>query len=120
MRLWAKTKEFCEGKFLVVRRDGSIPHWPHFVIGARDPAAPVALRAYASACSALCLDPEYVRSINELADDFEQYRQEHGDGDADAAPHRKDNPLVIQAMRRQAVLIDVVPDKENMRKTKVG
>ena len=40
MKILAKTEEFSEGKFLVVRRDGSIPHWPHFVLGARDPAAP--------------------------------------------------------------------------------
>jgi len=53
MKLWAKTTEFSEGKFLVVRRDGSIPAWPHFVIGARDPAAPVALRAYADAAERL-------------------------------------------------------------------
>ena len=29
-----KTKE---GKFLVTRRDGTIPKWPHFVLGGRDP-----------------------------------------------------------------------------------
>jgi hypothetical protein len=28
MKIWAKTSEFSEGKFLVVRRDGSIPCWP--------------------------------------------------------------------------------------------
>jgi hypothetical protein len=39
MKIWAKTDEFHEGKFLVVRRDGSVPHWPHFVLGARDPVA---------------------------------------------------------------------------------
>ena len=46
MKIWDKTEEFKEGKFLVVRRDGSVPHWPHFVLGARDPGAPTALRAY--------------------------------------------------------------------------
>ena len=34
-------------KYLVVRRDGSIPKWPAFVLGARDPCALFALRAYA-------------------------------------------------------------------------
>ena len=34
MKILAKWKEFSEGKFLVVRRDGSIPWWPHFVLGA--------------------------------------------------------------------------------------
>lgn len=99
MKIWAKTAEFSEGKFLVVRRDGSIPAWPHFVLGARDPAAPAALRAYADAAEKLGFNVEYVASIRELADDFEKYRAREGNGDADAAPHRKDDPEVIAVMR---------------------
>ena len=72
MKIWAKTTEFSEGKFLVVRRDGSIPHWPHFVLGARDPGTPIALRAYADDAATRGLDPEYVASIRELANDFEK------------------------------------------------
>lgn len=116
MKIWAKTKEFSEGKFLVVRRDGSIPHWPHFVLGGRDPAAPVALRAYAAACSANGLDPEYVRSLHELADDFEAYNSREGNGDPDAAPHRKDDPYVIDAMRGNQATIIVTPDRKNVPK----
>ena len=116
MKIFQKTKEFAEGKFLVVRRDGTIPHWPYLVLGARDPAAPVALRAYASACSALCLDPEYVRSINELAEDFERYRIEQGDGDPDAPPHRRDRLSIIDAMRGIPTVIAVTPDKGNIKK----
>ena len=116
MKVWAKTEEFSEGKFLVVRRDGSIPHWPHFVIGARDPAAPVALRAYAAACSAMCLDQEYVRSILDLAEDFERYRLAQGDGDPDAPPHRVDDPSVIDAMRGHQATIIVTPDRKNVAK----
>lgn len=102
MKIWAKTKGFFEGKFLVVRRDGSVPHWPHFVLGARDPYAPAALRAYADAVEAGgMLDPEYVASIRELADDFGVYRAEHGNGDPDAPPHRVDDPAVLKAMRRE-------------------
>ena len=112
MKIWTKTKEFFEGKFLVVRRDGSIPHWPHFVLGARDPAAPDALRAYADACSALGLDPEYIASIRELANDFDAYRTSKGNGDPDAGPHRKDNPAVIAAMRGLDANISVTPDEE--------
>lgn len=45
MRIWTKTdgqyKE--DGKFLVVRRDGTVFKGPHFVLGPRDPAAPAAL-----------------------------------------------------------------------------
>jgi hypothetical protein len=118
MKLWAKTDEYSEGKFLVVRRDGSVPHWPHFVIGARDPAAPVALRAYAAACSAMCLDTEFVGSIDELAEDFERYRAEQGDGDADAPPHRTDDPDVIAAMRGDDVTISVRRDRKNVVKDK--
>ena len=116
MKIWAKTEEFKEGKFLVVRRDGSIPHWPHFVLGARDPAAPEALRAYADICERLGVDAEYVASIKELADDFYNYRMQQGDGDPEAPPHRKDNTQVIAAMRGSAAKIVVVPDKTNTQK----
>ena len=116
MKIWAKTEEFKEGKFLVVRRDGSAPHWPHFVLGARDPAAPVALRAYAEACYGLGLDQAYVDSLYDLARDFEAYRTEQGNGDPDAPPHRIDNPFVILAMRGQPTAIDVTPDKGNVKK----
>lgn len=107
MRIWAKTKEFNEGKFLVVRRDGTVPDWPHFVLGARDPAAPAALRAYADAASKAGLDAEYVSSIFDLADDFDRYRAAAGEGDADAAPHRTDDPAVITAMREHEGTITV-------------
>ena len=99
MKIWAKTREFSEGKFLVVRRDGTIPPWPHFVLGARDPAAPATLRAYADEAERLGFEPEYVASIRELASDFEQYREEYGPGDPEAPPHRKDHPDIIDAMR---------------------
>jgi hypothetical protein len=116
MKIWAKTKEYAEGKFLVVRRDGSIPHWPHFVIGARDPAAVAGLRAYADEAERLGYEEEYVASIRELALDFERYRSQHGNGDPEAAPHRVDDPNVIQAMRRQFSVISVTPDRQNMAK----
>jgi hypothetical protein len=116
MKIWAKTEEFSEGKFLVVRRDGSVPHWPHFVIGARDPAAPEALRAYADIAERLGFDPEYVASIRELADDFLAYRAEQGDGDPEAAPHRVDDPNVIEAMRGHEATITVVRDTRNVAK----
>jgi hypothetical protein len=116
MKIWAKTKEFSEGKFLVVRRDGSVPHWPHFVLGARDPATPAALRAYADTCASMGYDPAYVDSLRELADDFRSYRAREGDGDADAAPHRKDDPSVIAAMRGFDSVISVRVDMANVKK----
>ena len=107
MKVWAKTKEFSEGKFLVVRRDGSIPAWPHFVLGARDPATPFALQAYADKCSELGLDADYVASIRELAGDFARYREREGPGDPEAPPHRKDDPHVIRAMTGSDSVITV-------------
>lgn len=101
MRLWAKDKtgQVPEGKFLVVRRDGTVPAWPHFVLGARDPAAPAALRAYAEVGEKYGMDPAFIADIRELADDFIAYREQNGDGDPDARPHRIDAPSVIAAMR---------------------
>lgn len=101
MRLWKNTDQYAEGKFLVVRRDGTVPAWPHFVLGARDPAAPAALRAYADAAMANGADPSFTADVRALADEFEAYRAQEGDGDPDAAPHRTDDPAVIAAMRGQ-------------------
>lgn len=104
VKIWAKTKEFCEGKFLVVRRDGTIPDWPHFVLGARDPAAPAALRAYAIAAETAGMDPDFCSSVALLAEDFEAYRKQAGDGDPDAPPHRSDNEHVLRLMRHEGDL----------------
>ncbi len=116
MKIWAKTKEFSEGKFLVVRRDGSVPHWPHFVLGARDKAVPAALRAYANECERLGYEAEYVSSIRELITDFDDYRLEQGNGDPEAPPHRKDDPEVIRAMRGEPAVISVMRDRRNVKK----
>ena len=107
MKLWVKTKEFSEGKFLVIRRDGTIPLWPNFVIGARDPAAVAALQAYAIKAEQLGYDPEYVASVRELVSDFEAYRAAEGDGDPESPPHRTDDPNVIDAMSGRKQMVDV-------------
>ena len=104
MKIWAKTEEFSEGKYLVVRRDGTVPSWPHFVLGGDDPNAPAALRAYARSAQANGCDPEYVASIRELADDWE--KRAPGKSDPDAPPHRTDNPDVIRMMRGEFDLKD--------------
>lgn len=124
MKIWSKTQEFSEGKFLVVRRDGTMPAWPHFVLGARDPAAPAALRAYADEAergmrhqgSSERFSEDYIASIRELADDFERYRHAAGLGDPAAPPHRKDSPSVISAMRGEHAVIAVRPST-NKRKS---
>lgn len=119
MKIWAKTKEFSEGKFLVVRRDGTVPHWPHFVLGARDPAATAGLLAYAEKARELGYDPEYCDSVVELATkDFPEYLEKEGTGDPTEPPHRRDSAYVIIAMRGFPTMISVRPDTGNLPKVK--
>lgn len=107
MKVWALTEEFKDGKYLVVRRDGTIPSWPHFVLSARDPAAPEALRSYANRCASLKLDRDYRDSLWDLARLFEDYGREHSAGDPDAPPHRTDNAFVIAMMRHETDLTGI-------------
>lgn len=81
------------------RRDGSVVEWPSFVIGAKDPAAPAALRAYAKEAERLGFYAGYVADIYALANQFETYRIVHGTGDPDRGRHRKDDPATIEEMR---------------------
>lgn len=93
----SKTKE---GKYLVMRRDGTVPEWPSFVLGARDPHAEFALRAYAlSIADDPDCHPDLPASINRLADEFREYRKKHGKGDPTRGLHREDNPLVLLLMQ---------------------
>lgn len=101
--IWVNRPDTPEGKYLVVRRDGTIPDWGHFVLSYDDPAAPVALNAYAHACEQLDMDPEYVKSLRDLAEELST-RPRSDKSDPDAAPHRKDNPAVVRLMRREADL----------------
>ena len=100
--LWYKNPETRGGKFLVLRRDGSVPEWPYLVIGARDPAGPAALRAYADEADKLGFDPQMVADVRDLASVFEDYRRHFGAGDPDAPRHRVDDPDVIEKMRNGA------------------
>lgn len=97
--LWRNDPETPEGKYLVKRRDGSVVDWPNFVIGAKDPAAPACLRAYADEAARQGFNDKYVNDVRELANQFEKYRIFHGAGDPDAGRHRKDNPETIAEMR---------------------
>lgn len=108
MKLWVKAG--IGAKFLVVRRDGTIPKWPWFVLGARDPAAPAGLRAYAMAARKLGMDLEYCDSVVELARDYEMYNAMNGNGDPDAPPHRHDDYSVAQAMAGHNLPIFVTHD----------
>lgn len=99
-RLWRNNPSTPEGKYLVTRRDGTIPQWPYLVIGAGDPAAPAALLAYADAAAEFGMDPEYANDIRDLAEVFRKWRDENGAGDPDAPRHRIDDPATIEKMRQ--------------------
>jgi hypothetical protein len=117
MKIWAKTTKFFEGKFLVVRRDGTVPHWPHFVLGARDPAATAGLLAYAEKARDLGFDPAYCDSVVELATkDFPAYLEKEGAGDPESPPHRIDHPDVIALMRGYQKTVCLRPDVKNTPK----
>jgi hypothetical protein len=98
--LWRDDPATPEGKFLLKRRDGSIPEWPYFALGARDPAAPAALRAYASAALQCGMAAGYATAVYRLADEFDTYRRAHGNGDPDRGRHRRDDPATITEMRK--------------------
>jgi hypothetical protein len=113
MKIWAKTEEFSEGKYLVVRRDGTTPDWPHFVIGGDDPCAAAALRAYSNEAHRRGLEADYVHSIDDLASDFE--RRTGGKADPDKGPHRTDLLLAIAMMRRQTDVAAVSAELDTLR-----
>lgn len=97
--LWRNQAGTREGKYLVQRRDGTVPEWSWFVLGARDPAAAIALRAYAAAAEQLGYDPEFVKDIDELAAQFVSELAALGEGDPYATPHRKDDPAIVELMK---------------------
>jgi hypothetical protein len=111
------TTLFCEnpatpeGKYLVKRRDGSVPEWPHFVCAAPDPVAVVVLRAYAAEVRRLLAEEpekalklgftwEFADSVDRRARQFDKYREEHGESDPGMGQHRKDDPVTIAEMRK--------------------
>ena len=98
--LWRDDPKTPEGKYLVKRRDGTVVEWPHFTMGARDPAAPDGLRGYAAKARKLGMTEGYCQSIERLADEWDTYREEHGAGDPDRGRHREDDPRTIQEMRQ--------------------
>lgn len=95
--IWMNEKATRKGKFpIVLRRDGTVVDWPHFVLGFRDPCTPAALRAYAIDAEHRGLDARYVEDVLILASEAQRWREAHGDGDPDAPRHRTDDPGVIE------------------------
>lgn len=88
-------------KYLVMRRDGTVPDWPYLVMSAADPAVPAALQAYAEKAISLGMEEDYVADILALAQSFEDWRAvpDHRMGDPDAPAHRKDNPMVTSKIK---------------------
>ena len=90
-----------EGKYLIKRRDGTVVEWPSFVLGARDPHASFALRAYAfHTVNDPNIDPESTKRLFKLADEFDAYRAANGDGDPGKGKHRVDDPATVAEMRK--------------------
>lgn len=110
-KIWEKTEGGLP-KYLVVRRDGTVPAWPWFVLGARDPAAPRALIAYAAEVERLGMDPEYAKSVCELAEDFSKYCASKNVvyGNPSAGPDRRESPQVVQALEGNVTVMNVLPD----------
>jgi hypothetical protein len=98
--LWRYDPATPEGKYLVKRRDGSIVEWPSFVLGAKDPAAPYGLEAYAKEAFAQGCNSRYCDDVLRLAFEFREYRRAYGVGDPDRGRHRKDDPATIAEMRK--------------------
>lgn len=100
-----------EGKYLVKRRDGTVVEWPSFVLGARDPVAAVALRAYAEEvlrivrvepgrAEKMGLTRKFGMSLLVEATRWDEYRDVHGEGDPGKGRHRKDDPATVAEMRK--------------------
>ena len=100
--LWRNDEGTREGKYLVKRRDGTVPGWAWFVLGELDPAAPAALKAYANAADLLGMDPDYVADIRALAVEWEaaQLSGMVPLGDPDSGRHRTDDPATVAEMRK--------------------
>lgn len=97
--LYRDSEATKEGKYLVLRRDNTVPDWPWFVLGARDPMAAWALWFYSWVGILYEKNWAYLRGVNRLSWDFYRIRMDWGQGDPGKGPHRKDDPWVIGRMR---------------------
>lgn len=99
-------------KYLVLRRDGTVPEWPYFVLGAGDPAVPEGLLAYAASCERMGYHADYVADVRQFAMHMITWREAHRQGDPDAKRHRKDHPLFGLFSEQGLAAIDLDPDQE--------
>ena len=106
--LWRNNPATKEGKYLVMRRDGTVPEWPWFVLGGEDPAAVAALRAYADEAERLGFDAVYVKDIRDMAAVWAAVQNDYGTSaeprngrqPPDGCRHRLDDPAVIAKMAK--------------------
>jgi len=93
-------------KYLIVRKDGSIPRWPAFVLGAADPAAVVALHAYADECERQGMMSHYIRDVRRIADEFQAFP---GESEPDQPDQRRDCEFVHRLLeQQQESIVEVV------------
>jgi hypothetical protein len=81
-----------------MRRDGTVPPWPSFVLGGADPDAADTLREYARRKEARGVHPGFVAALRRWADWMDAYRAAQGDGDPEMGPHRIDDQRVVELM----------------------
>ncbi len=89
------TEPFPGKKFLVLRRDGTIPEWPWFVMGAEDPLAAGALYHYAGLCEEAGYSKEYVDMVMRAVDAMQSWAATKAMQRPDQAPPRKEDPSVL-------------------------
>lgn len=90
-----------EGKYLVKRRDGTVPEWPSFVLGAADPVSPWALRTYAVVGTLTrVIHWRLGLRLWRLASEFSAWRRAHKTGDPGRGLHRRDDPATVAEMRK--------------------
>ncbi len=61
--------------------DGLVPKWPHFVLGACDPASYAALQAYIVRGKQLGYSQEYLDEVDRIAENMEAHLKENGPSD---------------------------------------
>lgn len=90
-----------EGKYLVKRRDGSVPEWPSFVLGGADPMSPATLRFYAVyGFLRGHFTWGFVKAAWRWAATMKWWRRNHWTGDPGRGIHRQDDPVTVAEMRK--------------------
>lgn len=99
--LFRDQPETPEGKYLVKRRDGTVPPWPSFVLGGADPMVPATLRFYAVWGFILRhFNWSMLKALWRFAGVMKKWRKENHTGDPGMGKHRKDDPATVAEMRK--------------------